>query len=56
MSFIWTTATAFEQLHMDFDDTEDTLWLNAGDRIEANCIIKGLRLNLWLSFDNYRFP
>ena len=46
----------FEQLSMDFDDTEDTLRLDPGDRIEANCVIKGLRLNLWLSFDNCRFP
>ena len=23
---------------------------------QANCVIKGLRLNLWLSFDNCRFP
>ena len=46
----------FEQLYMDFDDTEDTLRLDAGDRIEANCVIKGLRLNLYVSFDNCRFP
>ena len=46
----------FEQLYMDFDDTEDTLWLDAGDRIEANCVIKGLRLNLYVSFDNCRLP
>ena len=43
-------------LYMNFDNTEDALQLNAGDMIEANCVIKGLRLNLYVSFRNCRLP
>ena len=46
----------FEQLYMDFDDTEDTLRFDAGDRIEAHCVIRGVRLNLYMSFRNCRLP